>query len=77
VESTTKWCVESEGVDRICALMSCSACSLSSEKVLTPQQFGTDVSAACHHALVIMSPVMLRPTPPLSRGLYRATRKPR
>ena len=30
-----KWCVESEEVDRICVLISCSACSLSSLKVLT------------------------------------------
>jgi hypothetical protein len=36
VESTTKWCVESEDVDQMCALISCSACSLSSVKVLTP-----------------------------------------
>ena len=29
-DTTTKWCVESEAVDRTCALISCSAYSLSS-----------------------------------------------
>jgi hypothetical protein len=48
--------------------MSFSACSLSSMKVLTPQQCGTHGSAAYHHALVIKSPVMLAATSPLSRG---------
>src|SRR5215212_3870886 len=33
-----KWCVESEDVDRMCALICCSAWSLSSMKVLTPQR---------------------------------------
>jgi hypothetical protein len=42
----------------MCALMSWSACSLSSEKVLTPQQCRID-SPGRHHALVIKSPVML------------------
>jgi hypothetical protein len=41
----------------MCALMSWSACSLSSEKVLTPQQCRID-SPGRHHDLVIKSPVM-------------------
>jgi hypothetical protein len=31
--------VESGDVDRICALMSCSACSLSPDEVLTPHEY--------------------------------------
>jgi hypothetical protein len=56
-----KWWVDSEEVDRMCALICCSACSLSSMKVLMPQQCGTDVSAACHHGLLITSAVSQRP----------------
>jgi hypothetical protein len=44
----------------MCALMSWSACSLSSEKVLTPQQCRIELLGS-HQAFVIKSPVMLSP----------------
>jgi hypothetical protein len=62
VVSATKCSAESEDGRWICALMSCSAYSLSSMKVLTSQQCGTGwFCAAYHHAFVIKSPVMLSP----------------
>jgi hypothetical protein len=60
VESITKWWAESGDEVWRCALICCSAWSLSSMKVLTPQH----VPSNCfdrHHAFVMRSPVMLSP----------------
>src|SRR5215213_2728365 len=54
VESITKWWAESGDEDRRCALISCSAWSLSSMKVLMPQHVPSNCFDG-HQALVIGS----------------------
>ena len=62
--------MESTDVDRMCALISCSARSSSSVKVLTPQQCRIELCGR-HQALVIDKEGEVKATPVCLEGGYR------